>query len=212
MGSSSRCRAVAWWSWHEARCAKRATIGRGVRPARAFPSLLTHPNLTIEDLLLREDHVRAGRPLTSRRWSPPHTQIERSLQARRRCVRSTPQGLASVRSAWGLGAAGTNQTGLLLLSVEAVATNRGLCVQRTTAGCADPPRRAFRQTLDEKRRIYRGRFSSRLGSEAARVVIEPQQTGASRVCATASARCREVGITPDMPVAESEHGSRPIRP
>jgi hypothetical protein len=33
----------------------------------AFPSLLTHPNLTIEVLLLREDHVRAARPLISRR-------------------------------------------------------------------------------------------------------------------------------------------------
>lgn len=28
----------------------------------AFPSLLTHPHLTIEVLLLREDHVRGGRP------------------------------------------------------------------------------------------------------------------------------------------------------
>jgi hypothetical protein len=33
----------------------------------AFPSLLTHPNLTIEVLLLREDHVRALHPVTSRR-------------------------------------------------------------------------------------------------------------------------------------------------
>ena len=33
----------------------------------AFPSLLTHPNLAIEVLLLREDHVRAARPITSRR-------------------------------------------------------------------------------------------------------------------------------------------------
>jgi hypothetical protein len=33
----------------------------------AFPSLLTDANLTIEVLLLREDHVRAARPVTSRR-------------------------------------------------------------------------------------------------------------------------------------------------
>jgi hypothetical protein len=32
----------------------------------AFPSLVTHPNLTIEVLLLREDHVRASRPIASR--------------------------------------------------------------------------------------------------------------------------------------------------
>lgn len=33
----------------------------------AFPSLLTHPNLTVEVLLLREDHVRRGRPARTRR-------------------------------------------------------------------------------------------------------------------------------------------------
>ena len=31
----------------------------------AFPSLLSHPNLTIEVLLLREDHIRAERPDSS---------------------------------------------------------------------------------------------------------------------------------------------------
>jgi hypothetical protein len=33
----------------------------------AFPSLLTHPNLTVEVILVREDHVRAARPETVRR-------------------------------------------------------------------------------------------------------------------------------------------------
>lgn len=33
----------------------------------AFPSLLTHPNLTLEVLLLREDHIRGERPVTTRR-------------------------------------------------------------------------------------------------------------------------------------------------
>ena len=33
----------------------------------AFPSLLSHPNLTIEVLLLREDHVRRPQPTTARR-------------------------------------------------------------------------------------------------------------------------------------------------
>lgn len=35
----------------------------------AFPSLLTHPNLTVEVLLLREDHVRAVRPTRTGRWT-----------------------------------------------------------------------------------------------------------------------------------------------
>ena len=32
-----------------------------------FPTLLTHPNLTIEVLLVGEDHIRAAGPLTVRR-------------------------------------------------------------------------------------------------------------------------------------------------
>jgi len=46
---------------------KRATVVEVFDKLVAFPSLLTHPNLTIEVLLLREDHIRAARPLTSRR-------------------------------------------------------------------------------------------------------------------------------------------------
>ncbi len=46
---------------------KRATAVEVFDKLVAFPSLLTHPNLTIEVLLLREDHVRAVRPLSSRR-------------------------------------------------------------------------------------------------------------------------------------------------
>lgn len=46
---------------------KRATAVAVFDKLVAFPSLLTHPNLTLEVLLLREDHVRATRPLTSRR-------------------------------------------------------------------------------------------------------------------------------------------------
>jgi hypothetical protein len=45
---------------------KRATALEVFDKLVAFPSLLTHPNLTIEVLLLREDHVRAARPLASR--------------------------------------------------------------------------------------------------------------------------------------------------
>ena len=46
---------------------KRATVVEVFDKLVAFPSLLSHPNLTIEVLLLREDHIRAGRPVTSRR-------------------------------------------------------------------------------------------------------------------------------------------------
>ena len=46
---------------------KRATAVEVFDKLVAFPSLLTHPNLTLEVLRLRQDHVRAARPLTSRR-------------------------------------------------------------------------------------------------------------------------------------------------
>jgi len=51
------------------RSPKRATALDVFDKLVAFPSLLTHPNLTIEVLLLREDHVRAGRQLASRGWT-----------------------------------------------------------------------------------------------------------------------------------------------
>lgn len=48
------------------RSPKRATAVAVFDKLVAFPLLLTHPNLTIEVLLLREDHVRGARPVTSR--------------------------------------------------------------------------------------------------------------------------------------------------
>jgi len=49
------------------RSPRRATVLDVFDKLVAFPSLLTHPNLTVEVLLLREDHVRALRPVTTRR-------------------------------------------------------------------------------------------------------------------------------------------------
>lgn len=48
------------------RSPKRATAVAVFDKLVAFPSLLSHPNLTIEVLLLREDHVRHARPTTTR--------------------------------------------------------------------------------------------------------------------------------------------------
>jgi hypothetical protein len=49
------------------RSPKRATAVAVFDELVAFPSLLTHPNLTLELLLLREDHVRGPEPVTRRR-------------------------------------------------------------------------------------------------------------------------------------------------
>jgi hypothetical protein len=48
------------------RSPKRATAAAVFDKLVAFPSLLTHPNLTIEVLLLREDHIRGPQPRTTR--------------------------------------------------------------------------------------------------------------------------------------------------
>ena len=49
------------------RSPKRASAVAVFERLVSFPSLLTHPNLTIEVLLLREDHVRGPSPTTKRR-------------------------------------------------------------------------------------------------------------------------------------------------
>jgi hypothetical protein len=49
------------------RSPKRATAADVFDRLVAFPSLILHPNLTIEVLLLREDHVRGPGPTTTRR-------------------------------------------------------------------------------------------------------------------------------------------------
>jgi hypothetical protein len=48
------------------RSPKRATAVAVFDELVSFPSLLTHPNLTIEVLLLREDHIRRPQPTTAR--------------------------------------------------------------------------------------------------------------------------------------------------
>src|SRR6185503_15530150 len=48
------------------RSPKRATAVAVFDKLVAFPSLLTHPNLTIEVLLVREDHIRRPQPTTTR--------------------------------------------------------------------------------------------------------------------------------------------------
>ncbi len=49
------------------RSPKRVTAVAVFDELVAFPSLLSHPNLTIEVLLLREDHIRRPGPTTTRR-------------------------------------------------------------------------------------------------------------------------------------------------
>jgi hypothetical protein len=49
------------------RSPRRATLVELFDKLVTFPSLLAHPNLTIEVLLTREDHIRGAAPVTKRR-------------------------------------------------------------------------------------------------------------------------------------------------
>jgi hypothetical protein len=49
------------------RSPKRGTVVEVFDKLVAFPSLLTHPNLTVEVLLLDEDHIRGPHPVRARR-------------------------------------------------------------------------------------------------------------------------------------------------
>jgi hypothetical protein len=53
------------------RSPKRATAVEVFDKLVAFPALLTHPNLTIELLLLREDHIRGAQPALAGRNRDP---------------------------------------------------------------------------------------------------------------------------------------------
>jgi hypothetical protein len=53
------------------RSPRRATVVAVFDKLVSFPPLLTHPNLTVEVLLLREDHIRGPRPVARARARDP---------------------------------------------------------------------------------------------------------------------------------------------
>jgi len=64
------------------RSPKRATVTAVFDQLVSFPPMLTHPNLTLEVLLLQEDHIRGPRP-AARRWSrdPGERRLVRVLES-----------------------------------------------------------------------------------------------------------------------------------
>ena len=82
------------------RSPKRAATAAVFDELVAFPSLLTHPNLTIEVLLLREDHIRGPQPTTTRgRTRDPgeRQMIEGLSSTRSRCGRHRTSSRRSLR-------------------------------------------------------------------------------------------------------------------
>lgn len=71
------------------RSPKRATAVEVFDKLVAFPSLLTHPHLTVEVLLLREDHIRRPQPVTKRRRTRDPGE-RRLVEVLDRIVLSTP--------------------------------------------------------------------------------------------------------------------------
>jgi hypothetical protein len=74
------------------RSPRRASVVDVLDKLVAFPSLLSHPNLTVEVLLLREDHVRAAQPDTTgrRRRDPGERRLVEVLD---RVEISSPEGI-----------------------------------------------------------------------------------------------------------------------
>jgi hypothetical protein len=72
------------------RSPKRATAVEVFDKLVAFPALLSHPNLTIEVLLLREDHIRRPQP-TTRRGRTRDPGERRLVDLLDRIVLRTPQ-------------------------------------------------------------------------------------------------------------------------
>jgi hypothetical protein len=77
------------------RSPKRATAVAVFDKLVAFPSLLSHPNLTIEVLLLREDHIRRPQP-TTRRGRTRDPGERRLVDVIDRIVLRTPQDIVAV--------------------------------------------------------------------------------------------------------------------
>ena len=85
------------------RSPKRATAVAVFDKLVAFPSLLTHPNLTIEVLLLREDHIRGQHPTTraGRTRDPGERRLVEvldriAMRTPEACSRRCPRSRASV--------------------------------------------------------------------------------------------------------------------
>jgi hypothetical protein len=96
----------------------------------AFPSLLSHPNLTVEVLLLREDHVRAPRPDTSgrRRRDPGERRLVEVLG---RVEITGPDDLLGVLPALPLEPFSTRELASLLGCTTLLAQRTAYCLRMT---------------------------------------------------------------------------------
>ena len=117
------------------RSPKRATAVAVFDRLVAFPSLLTHPNLTIEVLLLREDHVRRPRPATARgRTRDPGER--RMVEVLDRIVLRTSQDILAVLPALPVEPFSTRELAALLCCSTQLAQRTLYCLR--TIGIVEP--------------------------------------------------------------------------
>ena len=110
------------------RSPKRATAVAVFDKLVAFPSLLTHPNLTIEVLLLREDHIRGPQPTTTRR--PTRDPGERRLvEVLDRVTLRTPEDILAALPPLPLEPFGTRELAALLRCSTPLAQRTLYCLR-----------------------------------------------------------------------------------
>jgi hypothetical protein len=110
----------------------------------AFPSLLTHPNLTIEVLLLREDHIRRPQPTTTRRRTRDPGE-RRLVEVLDRVTLKTPEDILAALPALPLEPFSTRELAAVLRCTTLLAQRTLYCLRLT--GIVEPAGRRGRVPL-----------------------------------------------------------------
>ncbi len=117
------------------RSPKRATAVAVFDKLVAFPSLLTHPNLTIEVLLLREDHIRGAQPTTTRRRTRDAGE-RRMVEVLDRVALHTPQDILAALPALPVEPFSTRELAAVLRCSTLLAQRTLYCLR--TIGIVEP--------------------------------------------------------------------------
>ena len=117
------------------RSPKRATAVAVFDKLVAFPSLLTHPNLTIEVLLLREDHIRGPQPTTTRRRTRDAGE-RRMVEVLDRVALHTPQDILAALPALPVEPFSTRELAAVLRCSTLLAQRTLYCLR--TIGIVEP--------------------------------------------------------------------------
>ena len=128
------------------RSPKRATVVDVFEKLVSFPSLLTHPNLILEVLLVREDHVRGQRqlPRARRRRDPGQRRLVEVLE---RVELRTPNDLLAALPALPDGPFSTRELAARLACSVALAQQTAYCMR--AMGVIEPAGKRGRTRLHQ---------------------------------------------------------------